>query len=146
MVCYLVELKRKGENMKKTNLMLMTAVTLFAFAGCNESGNAGGGDKITYDKTPKQVWEQSCHKCHGEKAEGLTEKKTPPMNDRQAGELELDLYDVKNEGINQSSGTDHDQMAHNMQKLLEKGYDYDPKAMAEFIAKNFYKKDAPAKE
>ena len=126
--------------MNKTNLILMAAVTLFAFSGCNESGNAG--DKITYDKTSKEVYEQSCYKCHGKNAEGLTEKKTPPMNDRQAGELELDLYDVKNEGINQSSGTDHDKMAHNMKKLLDKGYDYDPKEMAQFIEKNFYK--APA--
>jgi hypothetical protein len=33
-------------------------------------------------------------------------------------------------------------MEHNMQKLLDKGYDYDPKAMAEYIEKNFYKKEA----
>jgi len=124
--------------MKKTSLILISAVAIFAFSGCGQDGNDGGGEEITYKLTPKQIWEQSCHKCHGEKAEGLTEKKTPPMNDRQAGELELDLYDVKNEGINQSSGTDHNEMAHNMQKLLEKGYNYDPKAMAEFIEKNFY--------
>ena len=124
--------------MKKTNLMLMAAVTLFAFSGCTGS-DSSAGDKITYDKTAKEVWEQSCYKCHGKNAEGLTEKKTPPMNDRQAGELELDLYDVKNEGINQSSGTEHDKMAHNMKKLLEKGYDYDPKEMAQFIEKSFYK-------
>lgn len=127
--------------MKKTNLMLMAAVTLFAFSGCTGS-DSSAGDKITYDKTAKEVYEQSCYKCHGKNAEGLTEKKTPPMNDRQAGELELDLYDVKNEGINQSSGTEHDKMAHNMKKLLEKGYDYDPKEMAQFIEKSFYK--APA--
>ena len=137
--------------MKKTNLMLVTAATLLTLTGCNESGNAGGGDKITYEKTAQEVYEQSCHKCHGDKAQGLTDKKTPPMNDRQAGELELDLYDVKNDGLNQSSGTAHDKMAHNMQKLLEKGFDYDPKEMALYIEKNFYIKEgaeeeAPAEE
>lgn len=126
--------------------MLITAATLFTLSGCNESGNAGGGEKITYDKTAQEVYEQSCYKCHGDKAQGLTDKKTPPMNDRQAGELELDLYDVKNDGTNQSSGTEHDKMAHNMQKLLEKGYNYDPKEMAEFIEKSFYIKDAPEAE
>jgi cytochrome c553 len=156
MVCYQVERKKiekkKGRliNMKKTNLMLLTAVAAFTLSGCGQSGNEGGGEKITYKLTPKQVWEQSCHKCHGEKAEGLTKKKTPAMNDRQAGELELDLFDVKNEGINMSSGTDHDKMAHNMQKLLDKGYNYDPTAMAKFIEKNFYvgekAKAAPATE
>ncbi|SFV54719.1 hypothetical protein MNB_SV-12-961 [hydrothermal vent metagenome] len=124
--------------MKKTSLILMSAVAIFAFSGCGQSGNDGGGEKITYKLTPKQIWEQSCHKCHGEKAEGLTKKKTPAMNDRQAGELELDLFDVKNEGIAQSSGTDHDKMAHNMKKLLEKGFNYDPTAMAKFIEKSFY--------
>ena len=118
--------------------ILATVFALFALVGCGDSGNAGGGDKVTYSKTAQEVYTQICYKCHGKKAEGLTEKKTPAMNDRQAGELELDLYDVKNEGINQSSGTDHDKMAHNMKKLLEKGYDYDPKEMAQFIEKNFY--------
>jgi len=133
-------MEKKGRliDMKKTNLILMTAVTAFTLSGCGQSGNDGGGDAISYKLSPKQVWEQSCHKCHGEKAEGLTKKKTPAMNDRQAGELELDLFDVKNEGISMSSGTDHDKMAHNMQKLLDKGFNYDPTAMAKFIEKSFY--------
>jgi cytochrome c553 len=142
MVCYQVERKieKKGRiiNMKKMNLMLTTAVAAFTLSGCGADGNNSGGEAITYKLTPKQVWEQSCHKCHGEKAEGLTKKKTPAMNDRQAGELELDLFDVKNEGISMSSGTDHDKMAHNMQKLLDKGFNYDPTAMAKFIEKSFY--------
>jgi small subunit ribosomal protein S2 len=33
-----------------------------------------------------------------------------------------------------------------MQKLLDKGYDYDPKAMAEYIEKNFYKREGAQKE
>jgi len=123
--------------MKKIKI-LATAFALFALVGCGESGNSGGGEKVTYAKSAGEVYKQSCHKCHGEKGEGLKEKKTPALNDRQWGELELDLYDVKNEGINQSSGTDHDKMAHNMKKLLEKGFDYDPKEMAQFIEKNFY--------
>ena len=128
------------------NLMVVTAVALFTLSGCDKSGNAGGGDKITYEKTPEEVFQQACKKCHGDQAQGLPEKKTPPLNDRQAGELELDLYDVKNDGTNQSSGTAHDKMAHNMKKLLEKGYNYDPKAMAEYIEKNFYQKEAPVAE
>jgi len=134
--------------MKKTTIVLLTVATLFGLSGCGNDTPSSAAAK-TYSKTAGEVYTQSCHKCHGEKAEGLTEKKTPPMNDRQAGELELDLYDVKNDGINQSSGTEHDKMAHNMQKLLEKGYDYDPKAMAQYIEKNFYKmapKTAPAAE
>ena len=132
--------------MKKTSIVLLSAVALFALNGCGDAPKSSPEAK-TYSKTAGEVYTQSCYKCHGDNAEGLTEKKTPPMNDRQAGELELDLYDVKNDGINQSSGTEHDKMAHNMQKLLEKGYDYDPKAMAEYIEKNFYKmppKEAPA--
>jgi len=129
--------------MKKTTIVLLAVATLFGLNGCGTDTPSSSAPK-TYDKTAAEVYTQSCYKCHGDKAEGLVEKKTPPMNDRQAGELELDLYDVKNDGINQSSGTEHDKMAHNMQKLLEKGYDYDPKEMAEYIEKNFY--TMPAKE
>ena len=124
--------------MTKTNLLLMTAAMLFTFAGCNDTSSAG--EKKVYSKTAAEVYQQSCKKCHGEHAEGNPKKKAPALNDRQAGELELDLYDVKNGGTNQSSGTEHDIMEHNMQKLLAKGYDYDPKEMAEYIEKNFYKK------
>ncbi|MCH9740988.1 MAG: hypothetical protein K0U38_09145 [Epsilonproteobacteria bacterium] len=129
--------------MRKINITLMAIATLFTFSGCLDGGSSGG-EKITYDKTAEEVFTQKCSKCHGNNAEGMPTKKTPPMNDRQAGELELDLYDVKNGGLNQSSGTDHDVMEHNMQKLLAKGYNYDPKEMALYIEKNFYKKDAPA--
>lgn len=134
--------------MKKTTVVLLSIATLFGLNGCGTDTPSSSAAK-TYAKTPGEVYTQSCYKCHGDQAQGLTEKKTPPMNDRQAGELELDLYDVKNDGLNQSSGTEHDKMAHNMQKLLQKGYDYDPKAMAEYIEKNFYKmppKTAPAAE
>jgi len=48
--------------------------------------------------------------------------------------MEEDLFDVKNGGTNQSSGTEHDIMEHNMQKLIEKGYDYDINSMAEFLS------------
>ncbi len=128
--------------MKQTTIVLLTAATLFGLSGCGNDTPSSSAPK-TYAKTPQEVYQQSCKKCHGEHAEGITKKKAPALNDRQAGELELDLYDVKNGGTNQSSGTEHDIMEHNMQKLLDKGYDYDPKAMAEYLEKNFYKKDEP---
>ena len=124
--------------MKKSILILTTATAMLTMVGCGNSDSNAGGEKVTYSKTAQEVYTQSCYKCHGDKAQGLTEKKTPAMNDRQAGELELDLYDVKNDGTNQSSGTEHDKMAHNMKKLFEKGFAYDPKEMAIYIEKNFY--------
>lgn len=141
MVCSRVEHKLredKGERMKKTSIILLSAVALFALSGCGDAPKSSSEAK-TYSKTSAEVYEQSCKKCHGDNAEGNVKKKGPALNDRQAGELELDLYDVKNGGTNQSSGTDHDIMEHNMQKLLAKGYDYDPKDMAEFLEKSFYK-------
>jgi cytochrome c553 len=126
--------------MKKTNVMLMTAATALVLTGCLDGGTAGAGEKITYSKTSAEVYTQSCVKCHGKNGEGVKEKKAPALNDRQAGELELDLYDVKNGGTNQSSGTEHDVMEHNMKKLFDKGYNYDPKDMAQYIEKNFYKR------
>lgn len=126
--------------MKKTTIALLSAAVIFGLNGCGNDTPSSSAPK-TYSKTPAEVYAQSCKKCHGEHAEGNPKKKGPALNDRQAGELELDLYDVKNGGTNQSSGTEHDIMEHNMQKLIEKGYDYDPKAMAEYIEKNFYKRE-----
>ena len=131
-------------NMKKINLALISASAMLLFVGCGGEGSAG--DKITYSKSAKEVYETSCKKCHGDNGEGNVKKKAPALNDRQAGELELDLYDVKNGGLNQSSATEYDVMEHNMQKLIAKGYDYDPKAMAQFLEKSFYKKSTPVTE
>jgi len=125
--------------MKKLNITLISIATIFALSGCNDTPSSP--EAKTYKKTAAEVYQQSCVKCHGKNGEGNTEKKSPALNDRQAGELELDLYDVKNGGTNQSSGTDHNIMEHNMQKLLAKGYDYDPKAMAEYLEKSFFNKD-----
>ncbi len=143
MVCFRAVHKKQVQEkrikiMKKTNIILISVAALLTFSGCTQTPNAG--EKVTYSKSPKEVYDSSCVKCHGADGAGITEKKAPALNDRQAAELELDLYDVKNGGTNQSSGTEHDVMEHNMKKLLDKGYNYDPKAMAEFIEKSFYKK------
>ena len=126
--------------MKRTNIILLSITALFALSGCNDTPSSP--EAKTYTKTSEEVYQQSCVKCHGKNGEGNTEKKSPALNDRQAGELELDLYDVKNGGTNQSSGTAHDIMEHNMQKLMAKGYDYDPKSMAEYIEKSFFNKES----
>lgn len=129
--------------MKKTSFIVLSTVAIFGLSGCGNAPESSPEEK-TYSKTPAEVYTESCVKCHGQNAEGNPEKKGPALNDRQAGELELDLYDVKNAGTNQSSGTEHDIMAHNMKKLAEKGFDYDPKAMAEYIEKSFYQKEVEA--
>jgi len=89
--------------------------------------------------TIKEIYTQMCKKCHGINAEGNPQKKGPALNDMTAHELEISLYDLKNGGMNQSSGTDHEIMQHNSKKIVEKGMDYDPKEMADYIVDNFYK-------
>jgi cytochrome c553 len=131
--------------MKKTSLVLVSAIAMLGMNGCGNAPESSPEAK-TYSKTPAEVYAQSCVKCHGKNGEGNPAKKGPALNDRQAGELELDLYDVKNEGTNQSSGTQHEIMAHNMKKLAEKGFDYDPTAMAEYLEKSFFKMEEPAAE
>jgi len=111
--------------------ILLSTTAMIALAGCGDKSTST--ETKTYKLTSAQVYEQSCIKCHGVHAEGKPEKKTPSLNDRTIGELEQVLYDVKNGGTNQSSGTDHDIMVHNMQKLIDKGYDYDTKNMATYI-------------
>ena len=116
---------------KQISTIALATVAFLTLTAC-------GGDKPaevkTYKYTTVQVYEKTCIKCHGAHGEGNPAKKTPALNDRTAGEMAEDLYDVKNGGTNQSSGTDHEIMEHNMQKLVDKGYDYDINSMAEFLS------------
>lgn len=74
-----------------------------------------------------EIYTKMCSKCHGMNAEGNPKKKGPALNDQSAHELEISLFDLKSEGMNQSSGSDHEVMEHNMKKIIEKGMDYEPK-------------------
>ena len=117
---------------KKISTITLASVAFIALTACS------GGEKPTEAKTYKysssEVYASSCIKCHGKFGEGNPAKKTPALNDRTAGEMAQDLYDVKNGGTNQSSGTDHEIMEHNMQALINKGYDYDVDSMAKFLS------------
>jgi cytochrome c553 len=116
---------------KKINTIALASIAFFALTAC--SGEKAAETK-TYKYSTAEVYKQTCFKCHGQNGEGNPEKKTPALNDRTAGEMAQDLYDVKNGGTNQSSGTEHEIMEHNMQKLMDKGYDYDINSMAEYLS------------
>ena len=117
---------------KTITTIALSAVAIFALTGCGDK--SAPAEAKTYKYTTTEVYAKSCIKCHGANGEGNPAKKTPALNDRTAGEMAQDLYDVKNGGTNQSSGTDHDIMEHNMQKLVDKGFDYDVDKMAEFLS------------
>ncbi len=111
----------------------LSAVAVLALTGCGNK--AAPVEEVEYKYTTVQVYEKSCIKCHGKFGDGNPAKKTPALNDRTAAEMAEDLYDVKNGGTGgQSGGTDHEIMEHNMQKLIDKGYDYDINSMAEFLS------------
>ncbi|MCD4668279.1 MAG: c-type cytochrome [Sulfurimonas sp.] len=117
---------------KKITTTALAALAFIALTGCGEEK---APEAVTYKYSTVEVYEKSCIKCHGKFGEGNPAKKTPALNDRTAGEMAQDLYDVKNGGTSgQSGGTDHEIMEHNMQKLVDKGYDYDINAMAEFLS------------
>lgn len=118
---------------KQISTIALASVAFIALTAC--SGEQKAPEVKTYKYTASEVYEKSCTKCHGVNGEGNPAKKTPALNDRTAGEMEEDLFDVKNGGTNQSSGTNHDIMEHNMQKLIDKGYDYDINSMAEYMSK-----------
>lgn len=84
-----------------------------------------------------EIFENMCSKCHGKTAQGNPNKSAPALNNQTVHELEISLYDLKAGGLNQSSGTDHEIMAHNMKKILSKGINFEPKQMAEYIFINF---------
>lgn len=118
---------------KKLTTITVIAVAAITFTAC--SGEKKAQTK-TYAMSAEQVYTSSCTKCHGANGEGNTQKKTPALNDRTAGEMAQDLYDIKSGGTGYGgSGTEHDIMEHNMQKLIDQGFDYDINAMADYMSK-----------
>lgn len=119
--------------MKTISTIALSAFAVMALTGCGDK--QAPAEVKTYKYTTVQVYEKSCIKCHGKHGAGNPLKKTPALNDRTAGEMAQDLYDVKNGGTGiGGGGTDHEIMEHNMQKLIDQGYDYDINSMAEFLA------------
>jgi len=129
--------------------MQIKKAVFLGFIACIFALAANGADK-KYSNA--EIYAQMCSKCHGSNAEGNPAKKGPALNDQTAHELEISMYDLKNGGLNQSSGTEHEIMEHNMKKIIEKGMDYDEKSMSEyiFVAFNpeakYYKKGDKSKE
>lgn len=120
--------------MKKITLTLFTLTTMLVLSGC---GDKPKSDIVTYKYTPAEVYKATCAHCHGDKGEGMPEKKGPAIDKKTTPELEMDLFDIKNGGLGQSTASEHDVMEHNMKKLKEKGYEYDVKAMANYIYNSF---------
>ncbi len=110
--------------------MLMGKVILLSFLS---SIFVLGANAAQMKYSNSEIYEKMCSKCHGANGEGNPKKKGPALNDMTAHELEISLFDLKSGGMNQSSGTEHEVMEHNMKKIIEKGMDYDPKSMAEYI-------------
>ena len=120
--------------MKKITLTLFAVSAMLVLVGC---GDKPKSDIVTYKYTPAEVYKATCSHCHGDKGEGIAEKKGPAINKKTIPELEMDLFDIKNGGVGQSTASEHDVMEHNMKKLKEKGYEYDVKAMANYIYNSF---------
>ncbi|MBN2823913.1 MAG: c-type cytochrome [Campylobacterales bacterium] len=117
--------------MKKLNLILLSVGAALALSGCGEIG--AEGQAITYEKTPADVYKTSCASCHGDKAQGDESKKAPALAQKQAGELELAIYNANNK-------------AGDIKEHIRKGV-FDAKAMAQYLEKEFFvlpPKEAPA--
>ena len=120
--------------MKKIILALFAGTAVLFLSGCGDKPKA---EVVTYKYTPAEVYKATCSDCHGEKGEGMAEKKGPALNKKTLQELEMELFDVKNGGLGQSTATEHGVMEHNMKKLSEKGYTYDINAKAKDLFVSF---------
>ncbi len=115
--------------------MQVKKAVLIAFLSTALAVGVVNAAEIKYSNS--EIYIKMCSKCHGMNGEGNPKKKGPALNDQTAHELEISLFDLKSGGLNQSSGTDHDIMEHNMKKIIEKGMNYEPKSMAEYIFVTF---------
>jgi cytochrome c553 len=121
--------------MKTTGTILLGLTALFALGGC--TGEKKEAPKA-YQYTTAEVYTQMCAKCHGTQGEGVARKKGPALNKQTLHELKMGIEDIKSGGLNQSSGTEHEVMEHNMKKIREKGMDYDTDSMANYIFEHFH--------
>jgi mono/diheme cytochrome c family protein len=130
--------------MKKTALLTLS-LALLMMSGCTETKQAPK-EVVTYKHTTEEVYKQMCVNCHGSMGEGVSEldkngkPKGPAINNKELYELKLAITDIKNGGLNQSSGSDHEIMNHNYKAIKKKGMDYDTDTMANYIVDNFQKK------
>lgn len=128
--------------MMKTTMTILSLAAVLAMTGCSDSSQKSE-QAVTYKYSTDHVYTHMCVKCHGEQGEGVKEldvngkPKGPAVNTQELYELKLAITDIKSGGLNQSSGTDHEIMEHNMKVIREKGMDYDTDAMAEYIYNNF---------
>lgn len=114
--------------------MQIKKIALLSFLACIFTVGANA-EQMKYSNA--EIYEKMCSKCHGVNGEGNPKKKGPALNDMSAHELEISLFDLKSGGLNQSSGTDHEVMEHNMKKIIKKGMDYDPKDMSKYIFESY---------
>lgn len=81
------------------------------------------------------IYQKTCAHCHGQKGEGVAEKKAPPLNTMRLNELSFELFNLT--ATTQSSGSDHEIMEHNQRRIEEKGLRYHPDDMARYIYTTF---------
>lgn len=86
-----------------------------------------------------EIYLTMCKTCHGEKAQGNTDKGAPPLNHFTQEELSSELFHIKSDGF-QSSGSEHHVMVQNQKLIEKKGMDYHPDDMALYIYSNFNQK------
>ncbi|MBN2895108.1 MAG: hypothetical protein JXK05_04340 [Campylobacterales bacterium] len=129
--------------MIKLSISLLAATALLMFNACSDSSQTKKEEATTYKYNNAQVYENMCVNCHGKQGEGVAEldkngkPKGPALNKQEIYELKLAITDIKNGGLNQSSGTDHEIMEHNYKAIKKKGMDYDTDSMAEYIYNTF---------
>lgn len=83
-----------------------------------------------------EIYNGACALCHGKNAEGNPEKKGPALNTLSENELVYELFNLTTNG-SQSSGSDHEIMEHNQDKIEQKGMNYHPDDMARYIYTTF---------
>ena len=83
-----------------------------------------------------EIYNGACALCHGKNAEGNPEKKGPALNTLSEHELVYELFNLTTNG-SQSSGSDHEIMEHNQDKIEQKGMNYHPDDMARYIYTTF---------
>lgn len=112
-------------------------MALYIYSNFNPQAKEDNGKIVKYSTA--DIFNKMCSKCHGNKAQGDTNKGGPALNTYTLNELETELISLQNDGF-QSSGSHSEQMSETLKKIEKKGMKYHPKDMALYIYYNFNKK------
>ena len=85
-----------------------------------------------HNHSQKDIYQQTCQKCHGKYANGNKKRKAPSLKTLSYGELDVAIFQLDFD-IHQSSGTTCEKVGYRLKDILKKDMKIQSKELAKYI-------------